>query len=71
MKASTVGSIDDDNAANGRFAVVSQQGVFSHDVDRMLLGLIEMDAMLAIMLGARPQNVFFVERVNDEQHDDG
>jgi hypothetical protein len=33
--------------------------------------MVEIDAVGAIMLGARRRNVFFVERVNDEQHDDG
>src|SRR6516225_7540545 len=64
-----VGGIDDDNAAKGRFAVVSHEDVYSHDLDRMLLGLVKMDAVGAIILGARPENVFFVERVDDEQHD--
>ena len=56
-----VGGIDDENAANGRFAVVSHQDVCSHDLDRMLLGLVEMDAVGAVMLGARRRNVFFVD----------
>jgi hypothetical protein len=30
----------------------------------MLLGTVEMDAMVAVMLGAGWQNVFFVERVD-------
>src|SRR6202008_3262915 len=63
-----IGGVDDENAADRRFAVVSNQCARSYHVDRMRLGTVEMDAMVAIMLGAGRQNVFLVERVHDEQH---
>src|SRR6202008_14223 len=63
-----IGGVDDENAADRRFAVVSNQCARSYHVDRMRLGAVEGDAMVAVMLGAGRQNVFLVERVDDEQH---
>src|SRR5215472_4154531 len=63
-----VGGIDDENATDRRFAVVGHKCARRHDVDRILLGAVEMDAMIAVMFGAGRQNVFFVERVDDVQH---
>src|SRR6516225_8351418 len=68
VDSSTVRGIDDENAADRRLPVVGHQCACGHYVDRMLLGTVEMDAMVAVMLGAGRQNVFFVERVDDVQH---
>ena len=38
------------------------------DVDAVLDGAVEMDAVVAIMLRPRRQDVLLIERVDDEQH---
>ena len=68
VDCSTVRGVDDENAADRRLAVVGHQRARGHHVDRMLLGAVEMDAMVAVMLGAGRQNMFFVERVDHIKH---
>src|SRR5580704_3905342 len=60
--------VDDENAADWRLAIVGQERAGSHDVDAVIAGFVEMDAVVAIMLGPRRQNVLLVERVDHEQH---
>src|SRR6185437_4746427 len=62
------GGVDDEDAADRRFAVVGDKRAGGHHLDGVILGAVEMDAMRAIMLGAGRQNVFFIERMNHEQH---
>jgi hypothetical protein len=64
---SAVRGVDDENASDRCFAVVRHQCARRHHVNHMLIGAVEMDAVIAVMLGAGRQNVFFVERVDDEQ----
>lgn len=63
-----IGGVNDENAADRRLAVVRHQRARGHYVDRMFLGTVEMDAMIAIMFGAGWQNVFFIERMDHVQH---
>lgn len=60
--------IDDEDAADRRLAIAGDQRARGHDIDGVILGAVEMDAMRAIMLSARGQNVFLVDGVDDEQH---
>ena len=71
MNASTAArsvGIDDKNAADRRLAVVGDERAGRDDVDAVLVGAVEMDAVVAIMLRPRRQDVLLVERVDDEQH---
>src|SRR3984957_9286525 len=49
--------VDDKNAADRRFAVVGQERAGGHDVDAVIAGFVEMDAVVAIMLGPRRQKI--------------
>ena len=60
--------VDDEDAADRRLAVVGDQRAGGHDVDAVIPGAVEMDAMVAVMLGPRRQDVLLIERVDDEQH---
>ena len=60
--------IDDKNAADRRLAVVGKERAGGHDVDAVIAGFVEMDAVVAIMLGPRRQKILLVERVDHEQH---
>src|ERR1700726_3294492 len=60
--------IDDENAADRRLAVVGKQRAGGHDVDAVIAGFVEMDAVVAVMLGPRRQKILLVERVDHEQH---
>src|ERR1700722_20943011 len=44
-----VGRVDDKNAADRRLAVVGQERAGGHDVDAVIAGFVEMDAVVAIM----------------------
>ena len=63
-----VRGVDDENAADRRLAVVGKQRAGGHDVDAVIAGFVEMDAVVAIMLGPRRQKILLVERVDHEQH---
>src|SRR5439155_20840796 len=63
-----IDGVDDKNAADRRFAVIGDECARGDYVNRVLFRAVEMDAVIAIMLGAGRQNVFLVERVDDEQH---
>src|SRR6202034_1381970 len=63
-----VGGIDDEDAAGRRFAVVGDQCPRRHHVDAVIGGFVEMDAVVAVMLGPHRHHVFLVEGVDDEQH---
>src|SRR5580704_13878026 len=59
--------VDDKNAADRRLAVVGEERAGGHDVDAVIAGFVEMDAVVATMLGPRWQKILVVKRVNNKQ----
>ena len=60
--------IDDEDASTRRHAVVGDKRAGSRDIDVVFLSIVEMDAMVAIMLGPRGHRLFAIGGVNHEQH---
>jgi hypothetical protein len=66
-----VTGVDHEYAAARRFAVVGYERASGDHLDTIILGTVEMDAMVAIMFRARGHRVFFVDGMSYEQHGDG
>jgi len=60
--------LDDEQRADRRLAVVRHHRPGGDDVHLVLAGLVEMDAVVAVMLGARVDRVFLVHGVNHKKH---
>lgn len=61
--------LDDEERADRRLAVVGHHRPRGHHLDRVFLRLVEMDAVIAIKLGAGVDRVLLVHGVNDEEHE--
>jgi hypothetical protein len=66
VERSPVVGIDDEKAADGRFAIVCDQRAGGDYADPLFSRLVQMDSVLAIEFGACSQNSFFVDSVNYE-----
>src|SRR5882757_8636542 len=60
--------VDNEDRADGRFAIISHERAGGRHVDVMVTGLVEMNAVVAVMLRTRRQQAGFVGGMDDEQH---
>src|SRR5215813_11926128 len=68
VNSSAVRGVDDEDRPDRCLAVVGDQRAGGHHVDIVVAGLVEMNAMRAVELRARRQNIPLVDGVDDEQH---
>src|SRR6266849_9015760 len=64
----TVLGFQNEKTADGRFAVARDQGSGRHHTDAMVAGLVEMDAVGAVVFRAGRERFRPVDCVNDEMH---
>src|SRR5262245_44440920 len=68
VERGAAGGVDHEDAAARRLAVVGDEGAGGDDVDVVVFGTVEMQAMVAVVLGTRRHLALFVESVDHVQH---